>query len=124
MQLEWATDAAFRFFATQPDELFGYVLHPVDLAANKASAAADRRDIFDLVTVHENILPLGAVLSAAVGKFPGVTPEEMLADAIPALRAASGRPRPRFLGPCSNATGSQSLSPALPCRSPGKTPLG
>jgi hypothetical protein len=83
MQLEWVTDAAFRFFATQPDELFGYVLHPVDLAANKASAAADRRvprDIVDLVTIHENILPLGAVLSAAVGKFPGVTPEEMLAE--------------------------------------------
>ena len=43
MQLEWVTDAAFRFFSTQPDELFGYVLHPVDLATNKASSAADRR---------------------------------------------------------------------------------
>jgi hypothetical protein len=32
MPLEWVTDAAFRFFPTQPDELFGYVLHPVDLA--------------------------------------------------------------------------------------------
>jgi hypothetical protein len=83
MQLEWVTDAAFRFFPTQPDELFGYVLHPVDLATNKASAAADRRvprDIVDLVTIHENILPLGAVVCAAVGKFPGVTPEEMLAE--------------------------------------------
>ena len=40
------------------------------------------RDIVDLVTVHENILPLGAVLSAAVGKFPGVTPEEMLAEIV------------------------------------------
>ena len=83
MQLEWVTDAAFRFFSTQPDELFGYVLHPVDLATNKASAAADRRvprDIVDLVTIHENILPLGAVLCAAVGKFPGVAPEEMLAE--------------------------------------------
>ena len=82
-QLEWVTDAAFRFFPTQPDELFGYVLHPADLATNKASAAADRReprDIVDLVTIHENILPLGAVLCAAVGKFPGVTPEEMLAE--------------------------------------------
>ena len=81
MQLEWAIDAAFRFFQTQRDDLFGYVLHPVDLATNKAAAAADRRvprDIVDLVTVHENILPLGAVVCAAVGKFPGVTPEEML----------------------------------------------
>jgi len=83
MLLEWATDASFRFFPTQPDELFGYVLHPVDLATNKASAAADRRvprDIVDLVTIHETILPLGAVVSAAVGKFPGTTPEEMLAE--------------------------------------------
>jgi nucleotidyltransferase AbiEii toxin of type IV toxin-antitoxin system len=83
MPLEWVTDAAFRFFPTQPDELFGYVLHPVDLAANKASAAADRRvprDIVDLVTIHENILPLGAVVCAAVGKFPGTTPEQMLAE--------------------------------------------
>lgn len=81
--LEWVTDAAFRFFPTQPDALFGYVLHPVDLATNKAAAAADRRvprDIVDLVTIHETILPLGAVVCAAVGKFPGVTPEEMLAE--------------------------------------------
>lgn len=83
MQLEWVTDSAFRFFPTQADELFGYVLHPADLATNKASAAADRRvprDVVDLVTIHENILPLGAVVAAAVGKFPGTTPEEMLAE--------------------------------------------
>ena len=83
MQLEWVTDSAFRFFPTQPDELFGYVLHPVDLATNKASAAADRRvprDIVDLVTIHETILPLGAVVAAACGKFIGSTPEEMLAE--------------------------------------------
>jgi hypothetical protein len=76
-------DSAFRFFPTQPDELFGYVLHPVDLAANKAAAAADRRvarDVVDLVTIHETILPLGTVVTAAVGKFPGTTPEEMLAE--------------------------------------------
>ena len=83
MQLEWVADSAFRFFPAQRDELFGYVLHPVDLATNKASAAADRReprDIVDLVTIHENILPLGAVVCAAVGRFPGQSPEEMLSD--------------------------------------------
>jgi hypothetical protein len=83
IELEWVTDSAFRFFPTQPDELFGYVLHPVDLAANKASAAADRRvarDVVDLVTIHENILPLGAIVAAACGKFIGTTPEEMLAE--------------------------------------------
>ncbi len=82
MQLEWMTDSAFRFFPTQPDDLFGYVLHPVDLATNKASAAADRRvprDVMDLVTIHENVLPLGAIVAAAVGKFPGTTPEEFQA---------------------------------------------
>ena len=83
MRLEWVHDSAFRFFPTQRDELFGYVLHPVDLATNKASAAADRReprDIVDLITIHENILPLGAVICAAVGRFPGQSPEEMLSD--------------------------------------------
>jgi hypothetical protein len=83
MQLEWVADSAFRFFPAQRDDLFGYVLHPVDLATNKAAAAADRReprDIVDLVTIHENILPLGAVICAAVGRFPGQPPEEMLAD--------------------------------------------
>jgi hypothetical protein len=59
------------------------MLISVDLATNKAAAAADRRvprDIVDLVTIHENILPLGAVVAAAVGRFPGLTPEEMLAE--------------------------------------------
>ncbi len=83
MRLEWVQDSAFRFFPSQRDELFGYVLHPVDLATNKASAAADRReprDVVDLLTIHETILPLGAVISAAVGRFPGQSPEEMLSD--------------------------------------------
>lgn len=83
MRLEWVHDSAFRFFPTRRDDLFGYVLDPVDLATNKASAAADRReprDVVDLVTIHENILPLGAVVCAAVGRFPGQSPEELLAD--------------------------------------------
>src|ERR1700730_15287784 len=83
MPLEWVTDAAFRFFPAQRDELFGYVLHPVDLATNKASAASERRvprDVVDLVTIHEAILPLGAVICAALGRFPGQSPEGMLDD--------------------------------------------
>jgi hypothetical protein len=32
------------------------------------------------VTIHESILLLGAVICAAVGRFPGQSPEEMLAD--------------------------------------------
>lgn len=81
--LEWVHDSTFRFFPAQRDELFGYVLHPADLATNKASAAADRReprDLIDLLTTHEMILSLGATVTAAVGRFPGQSPEEMLAD--------------------------------------------
>jgi hypothetical protein len=32
LQLEWVADSDFRFFSARQDELFGYVLHPVDLA--------------------------------------------------------------------------------------------
>ncbi len=82
-RLEWVVDSDFRFFPTVPDEVFGYVLHPVDLAVNKAMAAAGRRavrDLVDLVTVHETTLPLGAVVWAAVEKSPGFTPEGLIAE--------------------------------------------
>lgn len=84
-QLNWVADSDFRFFPVIPDELFGFVLHPVDLATNKAAAAADRRvprDIVDLVTIDARILPLGAVVWAACGRFPGQTPEQMLAEIV------------------------------------------
>jgi hypothetical protein len=77
-RLEWVADSDYRFFPTVRDETFGYMLHPVDLAVNKVLAAAGRRelrDLVDLVTVHETILPLGAVIWAAVEKSPGFTPE-------------------------------------------------
>jgi len=70
MQLEWVTDAASVLFCDPADDLslllFRRSCH------NKASQRQTGvpRDIVDLVTVHENILPLGAVLCAAVGKFP------------------------------------------------------
>jgi hypothetical protein len=82
-RLEWVVDSDYRFFPTLQDETFGYVLHPVDLAMNKVMAAAGRRelrDIVDLVTVHETILPLGAVVWAAVEKSPGFTPEGLIAE--------------------------------------------
>ena len=56
----------------------GYILHPVDLATNKAAAAYGRReprDVVDLLSVHERILPLGAVVWASAGKALGFTPE-------------------------------------------------
>jgi hypothetical protein len=82
-RLEWVVDSDFRFFPTMPNDLFGYMLHPVDLAVNKVMAAVGRRavrDIVDLVTIHEKILPLGAVVWAAVEKSPGFTPEALIAE--------------------------------------------
>lgn len=82
-RLEWVVDSDFRFFPTMRDETFGYVLHPVDLAMNKTMAAASRREVRDLVdlgTVHDTILPLGAVIWAAVEKSPGFTPEGLIAE--------------------------------------------
>jgi hypothetical protein len=82
-RLDWVVDSDFRFFPTVPDETFGYMLHPVDLAMNKAMAAAGRsevRDLVDLVTIHETVLSLGAVIWAAVEKAPGVTPEGLIAE--------------------------------------------
>lgn len=82
-RLEWVVDSDFRFFPAMRDETFGYVLHPVDLATNKAMAAAGRRevrDLVDLITIHETILPLGAVIWAAVEKSPGFTPEGLIAE--------------------------------------------
>ena len=82
-RLEWVADSDFRFFPTIRDDTFGYILLPVDLAANKAMAAANRRevrDLVDLVTIHGTILPLGAVIWAAVDKSPGYTPEGLIAE--------------------------------------------
>lgn len=80
-KLEWALDSDFRFFPAVRDALFGYMLHPIDLATNKTIAAAGRReprDVVDLLTIHEKILPLGAVVWAAVGKSLGFTPEGLI----------------------------------------------
>jgi len=91
-RLDWVVDSDYRFFPTIPDELFGYVLHPADLAMNKVMAASGRsevRDIIDLLTVHETVLPLGAVIWAAVEKAPGFTPEGLIAE----IRRTSHYPR-------------------------------
>jgi hypothetical protein len=82
-RLEWVVDSDFRFFPTMRDETFGYILHPADLAINKVMAAVGRRevrDLVDLVTIHNTILPLGAVIWAAVEKSPGFTPEGLIAE--------------------------------------------
>src|SRR5205807_10149370 len=40
---EWVAVSDFRFLPTIPDETFGYILHPVDLARNKVAAVCGRR---------------------------------------------------------------------------------
>jgi len=82
-RLEWVRDSDFRFFPAMKDALFGYRLHLVDLATNKALAAAGRReprDVLDLLTIHDRHLPLGAVIWAAVGKDPGYSPESLIGE--------------------------------------------
>jgi hypothetical protein len=82
-KLEWVHDSDYRFFPALPDAEFGFVLHPVDIATNKALAAAGRReprDAVDLIQIHDAILPLGAVVWAAVAKDPGWSPESLIAQ--------------------------------------------
>jgi hypothetical protein len=82
-KLEWVRDSDFRFFPAVRDDAFGYVLHMMDIATNKALAAAGRRaprDVLDLLTVHDGHVPLGAVVWAAVGKDPGYSPERLIAE--------------------------------------------
>jgi hypothetical protein len=81
LRLDWSTDSAFRFFPVQPDEVFGYCLHPADLAINKVLALAGRtefRDFLDMLYLDASYLSLGAVVWAACGKDPGYTPALLL----------------------------------------------
>ena len=77
LKLEWAVDSAWRFFPVIEDPLMGWRLHDADLATNKALALGGRsetRDLLDIVMLHEDFLPLEAIVWAACGKDPGFTP--------------------------------------------------
>lgn len=94
LRLEWAHDAGFRFYPVQADEEFGFVLHPADLATNKALTIADRqepRDVFDLVALSE-IVPVAAAVIAAPAKDPGYTPESL----VGAIRSNIAHPQASF----------------------------
>ncbi len=45
-----------------------------------AGGRREVRDLVDLITIHRKILPLGAVIWAAVEKAPGFTPEGLIAE--------------------------------------------
>lgn len=81
VKVEWARDSAWRFMPTMQDDRVGYVLHPIDLAVNKVLALAGRdepRDVVDVLHLHRQVLPLGALCWAACGKDPGFTPLSIL----------------------------------------------
>lgn len=80
-KIEWAQDSTWRFMPVMQSEDFGYQLHPIDLATNKVLALAGRdelRDLIDTLFLHESLLPLGALVWAAVGKDPGYSPLSLL----------------------------------------------
>jgi hypothetical protein len=80
-KVEWVQDAAFRFFPVEPDLELGWRLNFWDAATNKVLAMAGRqkiRDFLDCLYLHRQHLHLGALVWAAAGKDPGLTPEFIL----------------------------------------------
>jgi len=80
-KVEWAHDTAWRFLPVEKHRDCGFILSPIDLGVNKLLALAGRdepRDFLDLITMHEQLLPLGALCWAATGKDPGFTPLSLL----------------------------------------------
>ncbi len=80
-KIEWAHDTAWRFMPTVFDPDAGFLLHQIDLAVNKVLALAGRdepRDFLDILTINREILPLGPLCWAAVGKDPGFSPRSLL----------------------------------------------
>lgn len=80
-KIEWVQDAMFRFFPIEPDTELGWRLNFWDAATNKVLAMAGRqkfRDFIDCLFLHEQHLHLAALVWAAAGKDPGLTPEFIL----------------------------------------------
>jgi hypothetical protein len=80
-KIEWAHDSAWRFMPPIYHPESGYQLHPIDIAINKLLALAGRqeaRDFIDILYIDREILSLGALCWAAVGKDPGFTPISLL----------------------------------------------
>jgi len=80
-EVQWGVDSTYRFFPLMQDEITGFTLHPLDLAANKLSALVGRtepRDWIDVMTATRKLQPLICLLSAACGKDPGFSPTSML----------------------------------------------
>jgi hypothetical protein len=70
-KIQWVEAGSWTFFAPVPDPEYGFRLHMVDLAINKALAAGGRheaRDFIDLALIHEHVMPLWQAIWAAPGK--------------------------------------------------------
>ena len=79
--VDWAHDSAWRFMPLVLEEAGGQVLHEIDLAINKVLTLAGRdeaRDFVDILQAHTHVLPLGALIWAAVAKDPGFSPGSLL----------------------------------------------
>ena len=80
LEIDWAVDAAFRFFPIEPDPLLGWRLHLFDMATNKALALSARsvtRDYVDIVELDKTY-PLESIIWAACGKDVGFSPMLLL----------------------------------------------
>ena len=80
-KIEWVFDSAFRFFPVERDAELGWRLSFWDAATNKTLALFGRhefRDYVDVNFLHRQHLHLGALVWAASGKDPGLTPELIL----------------------------------------------
>lgn len=78
--IDWAQDAAWRFFPIEQDPVLQWRLHPFDALTNKALAMGSRnetRDLIDLVSYSDRY-PLHAVVWAACAKDPGYSPLHLL----------------------------------------------
>jgi len=80
VEIDWAVDAAWRFFPPVADPLMGWRLHDVDLACNKALALGGRSETRDLVDIlaWDRRFGLAAIVWAACGKDPGFNPLSLL----------------------------------------------
>lgn len=79
VKLDWALDAAWRFFPVERDPILAWKLHLFDALTNKAlamGARSETRDLVDIIT--HGAIPLHAVIWAACAKDPGFTPTLLL----------------------------------------------
>jgi hypothetical protein len=80
-RIQWVQSGTWNFFRPVPDDMFGWRLHMVDLAINKALAAGGRRqvrDYADLALIHQHMIPLWHICWAAPGKDESWSPMSLV----------------------------------------------